>query len=248
MNCTDEMFVLMLVARGPPLRDACDAPVGAGMQGEPDRATDRDRAAQPAVDHAVDQRVNWCGSKAALPTGCGLMLRARLPPRDFATQSLAVQVIRQIGKQALVGALTQPTRVILRLERLNFLAVESAQIGGGEHRLLAIYPISGPSTMMRDRDDSNFRWRDLINHAVGKSAQGEPTPGATKDCAGERIRKYEVCSSVEFCKECKAELDIRFCRIERRRLIQLGEGKRNDNQFHFNFARAWASASAMGMT
>ena len=36
-------------ARGPPLRDACDAPVGAGVQGEPDRATDRDGAAHPTM-------------------------------------------------------------------------------------------------------------------------------------------------------------------------------------------------------
>ena len=110
-------------ARGPPLRDACDAPVGAGMQAEPDRAIDRDRTAQPAADYAVDQRVNWCGSKAALATGCGSMLRARLPPGDFETQSLAVQVVRQIGKPALVGAVTHPTRVVLRSERLNFLPV-----------------------------------------------------------------------------------------------------------------------------
>ena len=78
--------------------------------------------------------------------------------------------------------------------------------------------------MMRDRDDSKFRWRDLINNTVGKSAQGEPTPSATKDCAGERISKNEVGSSVKFCKECEPELDIRFRRIERCRLNELGEG------------------------
>jgi hypothetical protein len=39
-------------SRGPPLWDACDAPVG---QGEPDRYL----AAQPAPDFDVDQRVNW---------------------------------------------------------------------------------------------------------------------------------------------------------------------------------------------
>lgn len=76
--------------------------------------------------------------------------------------------------------------------------------------------------MMRDRDDSKFRWRDLINNTVGKSTHGEPTPGATKDCAGERIRQNEVGSSVKFRKECEPELDIRFRRIERCRLIQLG--------------------------
>lgn len=102
--------------------------------------------------------------------------------------------------------------------------------------------------MVRDCDDSKFGWRDLINYAVGKSAQGKPTPGATKDSAGERIRKNEAGSSVEFSKECEPELDIRFRRIERCRFIQLGESQRNDNQFHFNFARACASASAMGMT
>ena len=102
--------------------------------------------------------------------------------------------------------------------------------------------------MVRDRDDSKFRWRDLINNTVRKSAHGEPTPGATKDCASERIRKNVVGSSVKFRKECEPEVDIRFRRIERCRLIQLGESERNDNQFHFNFARACASASSMGMT
>ena len=58
------------------------------------------------------------------------MLRARLPPCDFATHSLAVQVVRQIRKPALVGALTHPTRVILRLERLNFLSVIQQNVGG----------------------------------------------------------------------------------------------------------------------
>ena len=42
-------------ARGPPLREDCDAQVGDGVQIEPDW----DLAAQPASDYEVDQRVNW---------------------------------------------------------------------------------------------------------------------------------------------------------------------------------------------
>ena len=42
-------------ARGPPLCDDCDAQVGDGVQIEPDR----DRAAQPAPDCEVDQRITW---------------------------------------------------------------------------------------------------------------------------------------------------------------------------------------------
>lgn len=42
-------------ARGPPLREDCDAQVGDGVPSEPDW----DLAVQPAPDHEVDQRVNW---------------------------------------------------------------------------------------------------------------------------------------------------------------------------------------------
>ena len=42
-------------ARGPPLREDCDAQVGEGTQIEPDW----DLAAQPAPEFDVDQRVNW---------------------------------------------------------------------------------------------------------------------------------------------------------------------------------------------
>jgi hypothetical protein len=42
-------------ARGPPLWDGCDAPMGDGVQVEPDR----EEAAQPAPDFEVDQRVSW---------------------------------------------------------------------------------------------------------------------------------------------------------------------------------------------
>jgi hypothetical protein len=42
-------------ARGPPLWDGCDAPMGEGVEVEPDW----DEAAQPAPDFEVDQRVSW---------------------------------------------------------------------------------------------------------------------------------------------------------------------------------------------
>ena len=42
-------------ARGPPLWDDCDAPVGDGVQIEPDW----DLAVQPAPDDEVDQRITW---------------------------------------------------------------------------------------------------------------------------------------------------------------------------------------------
>ena len=44
-------------ARGPPLRDDCDAHVGEGIAPEPDWATDWDGAAQAAPDYEVDQRI-----------------------------------------------------------------------------------------------------------------------------------------------------------------------------------------------
>jgi hypothetical protein len=42
-------------ARGPPLWDGCDAPMGEGVEVEPNW----DETAQPAPDFEVDQRVSW---------------------------------------------------------------------------------------------------------------------------------------------------------------------------------------------
>jgi hypothetical protein len=42
-------------ARGPPLREDCDAQPDDAVHGEPDW----DLAAQPAPDYEVDQRINW---------------------------------------------------------------------------------------------------------------------------------------------------------------------------------------------
>ena len=42
-------------ARGPPLWDECDAPMGEGLDAEPDW----DLAAQPEPDYQVDQCVSW---------------------------------------------------------------------------------------------------------------------------------------------------------------------------------------------
>ena len=42
-------------ARGPPLREDCDAQVADGVQFEPHW----DLAVQPALDYEADQRVNW---------------------------------------------------------------------------------------------------------------------------------------------------------------------------------------------
>jgi hypothetical protein len=42
-------------AREPPLWDGCDAPMGEGVEVEPDW----DEAAQPAPDFEVDQRISW---------------------------------------------------------------------------------------------------------------------------------------------------------------------------------------------
>jgi len=42
-------------ARGAPLRDDCDAPMGEGVEALPDW----DLAAQPAPDYQADQRGSW---------------------------------------------------------------------------------------------------------------------------------------------------------------------------------------------
>ena len=63
-------------ARGPPLREDCDAPVGESAQVEPDW----DLAAQPAPDYELDQRINWrvidTAIQAAFQTSCGAGLQA----------------------------------------------------------------------------------------------------------------------------------------------------------------------------
>lgn len=58
-------------ARGPPLREDCDAQMGEGVRIEPDW----DLAAQPAPDYEVDQRVNWRMGEAAVLARRGVDLR-----------------------------------------------------------------------------------------------------------------------------------------------------------------------------
>ena len=53
--CADPQATAHYPARGPPLWDDCDAPMGEGVEALPDW----DLAAQPAPDYQVDQRISW---------------------------------------------------------------------------------------------------------------------------------------------------------------------------------------------
>ena len=55
-------------ARGPPLWDNCDAPVGEGVDVQRDWAM----AAQAAPDYEVDQRTNWCTTNRRFRTALSI--------------------------------------------------------------------------------------------------------------------------------------------------------------------------------
>lgn len=55
-------------ARGPPLRDECDAQICEGVAVQLDWATDWDEAAQAAPDFEVDQRINGYPCKTEIQT------------------------------------------------------------------------------------------------------------------------------------------------------------------------------------
>jgi hypothetical protein len=102
--------------------------------------------------------------------------------------------------------------------------------------------------MMRHSDDPKFLGGDLIDDAVGKSAEKMASSGAAKNCPEHRVRQNEICRSLKLGHECKPKLDIRFRRIENRSIMQLSECERNNDKFHFNAARTCARASVIGIT
>lgn len=102
--------------------------------------------------------------------------------------------------------------------------------------------------MMCHRNDAKFISGDLIDDAVGKSAEKMAAAGAAKDCSEHGIRQNKICRSLEFGHERQAKLDIRPCRIESCSVMQLGECGRNNDELHFSAARTWARASEIGIT
>jgi hypothetical protein len=103
--------------------------------------------------------------------------------------------------------------------------------------LFAICPVTRTLAMMCHCGDPQFIRRDLIDNAVGKSAQGKAASSAAKDRADQRIFQNEVRGSFELGHERKPEFDIRFRCIESRRVMQLGERGWNNDELHFNAAR-----------
>ena len=102
--------------------------------------------------------------------------------------------------------------------------------------------------MMRHSDDPNFLSGDLVDDAVGKSAEQLASSGAAKDCSGHGVRQNEICRSLKLSHECKPKFDIRFRHIENRSIMQLSKCERNNDELHFNAARTCARASAIGIT
>jgi hypothetical protein len=91
--------------------------------------------------------------------------------------------------------------------------------------------------MMHHCNDTKFIGGDLIDDAVGKSAEKIAASGATKDCTGHWISQNKICRSLKLGRECEAELDIRPRCIESRSIMQLGKRGRNNNELHFKAAR-----------
>lgn len=90
---------------------------------------------------------------------------------------------------------------------------------------------------MRDGDDSNFLFRDLVDDAVRKPAKQITAPRAAEDPANRRVRKNQIRRPLNLSKKRKPEQGIRFRRIELRGLLNLGACERADNEIHRNAAR-----------
>ncbi len=62
-------------------------------------------------------------------------------------------------------------------------------------------------------------------------------PGTPGEATAKRIIQNEIRGSLELGHERESEFQIRSLRIEHHGVVQLGEGRRNDNELHFNAAR-----------
>ena len=99
----------MSPARGPSLWDACNAPVGEGVEREPYW----DLAAQPAPEFDVDQRVNWWLNETASQVRCGEQLHlwraeSRTPPQRVGNQDHSRRILRKSGGTLAVFAPPNP--------------------------------------------------------------------------------------------------------------------------------------------
>jgi hypothetical protein len=114
--------------------------------------------------------------------------------------------------------------------------------------LLSTCPISRTPPLMRDRKDSDFIGRDLIEKTIGKPGEYIPAPGYTEDCANIGVHQYSTCSPLELGEEREAKLGVRGCSIKGGSIVQLVKRKWNNDQPHFKAARTLARASAIGIT
>jgi hypothetical protein len=110
-------------SRVPPLWEGCDAPVGEGIESEPDW----DLAGQPAPDYEVDQRINWRLGEAAIQTRYG---RAACAPSQKPFGKPECQPSQRFLNQPgyILPTFTLPTFAILGLIWLNFLSVSGWHI------------------------------------------------------------------------------------------------------------------------
>ena len=102
--------------------------------------------------------------------------------------------------------------------------------------------------MMGNRDDSKFVGRHLIDDAVWEPAKEVPASVTSEDHPQRGIGQNDLDCSLELGDERKPKLDICALGVEGSRVMQFAQGRRNDDQFHFNEARTRARASAMGIT
>ena len=73
---------------------------------------------------------------------------------------------------------------------------------------------------MRNRKDSDFVGRDLIEKTVGKPREHIPTLGSMEDRANFGVHQYSSCSSLELGDEREAELSVRGRSIKGGSIVQ----------------------------
>lgn len=114
-------------------------------------------------------------------------------------------------------------------------------------RLCTIGPVTRAPSMMCNCDDSNFLGGNLIDDAIRKSTKKRTTLRTAKDCSKLGVVQNEICRSLKFGNECMSELNVCLGSIESRCIMQFSKCRRKNDEFHFNVARTWARASAIGM-
>ena len=101
---------------------------------------------------------------------------------------------------------------------------------------------------MSHGENSKLLYGNLIDEAIREPTEDISPASSTKHGTEQRIGQYEIGRSLKLSHKRETKLDISLQRVERGRVVQLGERQFANDELHFNDARTWASASAIGMT